>query len=162
HSRQLGDRHPAPARQRVGFPVLDAVRTGGEELLHRLAQGPRADAMDDADLRLSCADRSIQERGQRRDRLARALPDEIDLAGRCVDVGTVDPYGDALPRRRDTLDDAELRRGNLELETAPRDARALGSQLEDLAADAAAHDLDRVAGTRRAPRGGGLRRRDLG
>ena len=72
--------------------------------------------------------------------------------------GTVHGDGDALARRR-SLDDAQLRGRHLELEAAARHARALGAELDQLAADAAADDLDGVAGTRRAARGQRVGRR---
>src|SRR5262249_4712676 len=51
------------------------------------------------------------------------------------------------------LDDAQLRRRHLELEAAAYHPCALGPELEQLAADAASDDLDRVSGPR-GPAGG--------
>jgi hypothetical protein len=52
-------------------------------------------------------------------------------------------------------DDPELREPDLEAEPAALDARAVAVDLDELAADAAAGDLDRVAELRR---GAGRRR----
>src|SRR5262245_40094297 len=88
-SPELGDRHPAAAGLRLCLAVLHAIRAGGEELLHRLAQRTRADPVHDTDLRSAGAHRPVEERLQRRERVTSPLADEVDLSGLGVGIGTV-------------------------------------------------------------------------
>src|SRR5207253_10384685 len=71
---------------------------------------------------------------------------------------TRDGHGHALAARW-LADDANLRKADLESQSAALDARALAVDLDELAADAAADDLDGVADLRRGRRRRGLLRR---
>src|SRR4029453_6379078 len=161
-SPQLGDRHAAAAGLRLGLAILDAVGAGGEELLYRATERSRADAVDDSDLGAPRAHRAIEEGSQRRHGVACALPHQVDLARRGLDVGAVHLDGDPIAWRGLLLYDPQLGRRHLELEPAARDARALWAELQHLAADAPPHTLDGVAEAWRPAKRRRRRRRGVG
>src|SRR5947207_7491224 len=144
---ERGDGDAGAARPRLGFPVVRAVGQGGEKLVHGPAQGAGAQTVHHPHLGEAGAERTVEVLPECVDRLTGPAPDQVDLPR---NVGRpLDRDRDPLPRRW-PLDHAELIGSNLELEAAAPDARALADDLDELAADAAPHYLDHVAGDRRA------------